>query len=543
MTTLKLRDYQDEAIIAVRDAWARGVQRPAVVLPTGTGKTVAFAALAALEERRTVILVHRDELIRQTVAKARAVAGIEAGTVKAAQNDVDSQVIVASVQTLASAARLERMPQGATVIVDECHHATATTYRRAIDHLTAGDGRAVGFTATMGRGDGQALGDVWQEIVYQRSILEMIRAGHLADVIGYRVEVSDLDLSMVKKSRGDFSEADLGHAIEESAAPEVVARAYVEHCTTDGAVALKPAILFAPTVDTAHLFRDAMLKEGVRAASVWGAMPLEERRETLKRFDRGELDVLCNCMVLTEGFDSPRAEVCIIARPTASTPLFVQMVGRVLRPFPGKRRAVVMDVSGATGVHELATLAKLGGLRAEPKAGKSILEAWDEEEEHAEEVARQYREGKGELFEVDLFGGSRQRWLKTLDGWWFIPGMKRYITIQPNPDGEGWDVASWNEGRGGYWISQAVPDIELAMSLGEADITSEEGMTAERNRSWRKKKATEKQLAFYMNIMRMTPERARERGLDRMKAGELGDLISVALASRRIDKSLKRYLA
>lgn len=538
MTGLKLRDYQDEAIIAVRDAWARGVQRPAVVLPTGTGKTVAFAALAALEKRRTVVLVHRDELIRQTVAKVRAVAGLEAGVVKAAQNETDKRIIVASVQTLASGSRLEAMPRGATVIVDECHHATAVTYRRAIDHLTADDGRAVGFTATMERGDGQALGDVWQEIVYTRSILEMIRAGHLTDVAGYRVEVADLDFSAVKKTRGDFSEADLGHAIEESAAPEVVARAYVEFCAGE----LKPAILFAPTVDTAHLFRDAMRAEGVRAESVWGAMPIEERRDVLRKYDRGEIDVLCNCMVLTEGFDSPRAEICIVARPTASAPLFVQMVGRVLRPFPGKKRATVLDVVGATGVHELVTLAKLGGLRAEPKQGTSVLEAWDEEEEHREERERQYREGRGELFEVDLFGGSRQRWLKTHDGWWFLPGLKRFIAIQPNADGDGWDVASWAMPKGGKWIAQAVPDIELAMSLGEADITFEEEMTASKERSWRKKKATAKQLAYLATLLRKKPDEI-DIQYGSCRAGEVGDVISVVLGSRRIDGPLKRWIA
>lgn len=523
--SLKLRDYQEEAVSATLDAW-REIDRPAVVLPTGTGKTVIFAEIAR-RVGSSVVLVHRDELVRQTVAKLHAVAGITAGVVKAERNEVEADHIVASVQTLRHD-RLGQLPQRDCTIVDECHHATAPTYRRVLDHL---GGKIAGFTATMERGDGTALGDVWQKIVYQRSVLEMIRAGHLADIRGWRVEVPGLDLTGVRMNVGDFSEAGLGRAIEDSIAPEVVAQAYLEHTPS------RPGILFAPTVETAHLFADAFAQVGVRVAAVWGAMPLEERRRVLRDYDRGEIDVLCNCMVLTEGYDSPRAEVCIIARPTTSAPLFVQMVGRVLRPFPGKRHATVLDVVGATSAHELVTLARLGGLRQETRPGQSVLEAWDVEDEHRQERERQYREGKGELFEVDLFGGSRQRWLRTYDGWWFLPGDKRYITIQPSP-ADGWDVASWSQGRGGRWVERDLSDIELAMSIGESDITDDEQLFASKTRGWRKKKATEKQLIFLGSLI--GPAAAEDYRARR--AGDAGDRISVHLASARVDASLKGYL-
>jgi superfamily II DNA or RNA helicase len=515
MTGLALRDYQEDALHAVHAAWDRGVRRPAVVLPTGTGKTVCFAHLVAREPGRSVILVHRDELARQTVDKVQAVTGIEPGTVKADRDETDARVVVASVQTLANPARRERLRDVTLVVVDEAHHAVALSWRAVIDQL---DTRTVGFTATMSRGDGVALRQVWDEIVYQRDIVSMIRLGHLADVEGIRVDVADLDLSGVRMAGGDFSEGDLGRAI----------MAYREHAGD------RPGILFAPTVETAQIFAEALNEAGITTAVVYGAMPLDKRRKILRDYERGLIQVLSNCMVLTEGYDSPRAQVCVIARLTASEPLFIQMVGRVLRPYPGKASALVLDVVGATGKHALVTLARLGGLKGEVVPGTTLLAALDEEEAETGRAEREWREGPVESRTVDLFAGSRQRWLQTRDGWWFMPGDKRYITIQP-ARGDGWDVASWNVPRGGRWLSREIASIELAMALGEADITEDEQLYASRHRAWRKRPASQKQLAFLSSLSRTVPE-----GVTR--AGDVGDLISIALASRRIDPGLRRYL-
>jgi len=532
--TIQLRDYQTEAVNAVADAWADGTDRPAVVLPTGTGKTVIFSELARREREqggRTLVLAHRDELIGQAVAKLAAVdPGAKIGVVKAERNEVDAPIVVASVPSLIRQSRREALGHFSAGIVDEAHHATARTYRTVMDGLSI---PWAGFTATMARGDGSKLGDVWSKIVYEADIISMIRRGFLVDPKGIRIKVPHLDLSGVRRTGGDYNEADLGEALTESFAPEVVADAYIEHA------AGRPALLFAPTVETAQLFHQHMIDKGVRSAVVWGAMPLADRRAALADFDAGKIDVLCNCMVLTEGYDSPRAEVCIIARPTQSKPLYVQMVGRVLRPYPGKTGALVLDVVGVTGRMALCSLTTLVGKEDEAKDGQSLLEAVAEDEEAREAIAEQLYTGPTEAAEVDLFGNSRQTWLRTRAGFWFLQAGERFIALVPLADGSfnvgWWSKSGYAKGadRGG-WIAQNVPDLGYAMAHGESNVTMAEQVITAKERQWRKRKPSEKQNG-YARSLGFTP-------LPEMRSGEVSDLISVGLASERLDAKLTRWL-
>ena len=559
--TIRLRDYQDEAVQATLDAWGEGVRRPAVVLPTGAGKTVVFAGLAhryllgSTGDRPSnspgvLVLAHRDELVSQAVHKISMVApDLTVGVVKADRNELGRDVTVASVQTLRSAARRRDLVTGRPVgigIVDECHHATAATYRTVMDECSD---RWLGVTATMARGDRAKLGDVWDKIVFQRDIPWMIRKRYLADVTGYSVRVDDLDMTGVRLSGGDYREGDLGAALEDSHAPQVAAEKYLEHARVlddrGDVVGLQPAILFAPTVDSAHAFTDAMVKAGVRAATVWGAMPLEERRQTLRDYEAGRLDVLCNCMVLTEGFDSPRATVAIIARPTTSAPLYVQMVGRVLRTYPGKRKALVLDIVGASAMHALATLATLAGSKpVEPKPGQTLLEALDElEQQVAEQVLGPDYDGPPvELEEIDLFHGSRQQWLKTRAGFWFLPAGERFIVIHPAIQGRtGYDVAWYGKKSGGGWVAQGVDDIGYAMAFGEGDLQFGEDTYATKRKGWRKRPASSQQVAFAIKLGAFGVPSDLE-SIPAPRAGELSDLISVALASARVDGPLLKRL-
>jgi superfamily II DNA or RNA helicase len=515
-------------VAAVQEAWAGGVDRPAVVLPTGTGKTVVFSQLAAevVAGGRVLVLAHRDELVRQAADKLRSVMpGLEVGIEQGATRSGRERVVVGSVQTLAGDARRFGAGDFTVGICDEAHHATAPTYRKVM----ADTPKWCGFTATMARGDGTRLGDVWHKIVYQRDIVTMIRAGHLADVRGVQVTVPDLDMSQVTYSRGDYAEGALGRAMTESLAPQVVAQAYTEHA--EG----QPGVLFAPTVASAELFAEVLNEHGVRTGLVHGAMPVADRRQVLADFEAGRLDVLSNCMVLTEGFDSPRAAVAILARPTTSAPLYIQMVGRVLRPFPGKRQALVLDVTGASSRHALATLAVLSGSRpVVPKPGQSFLEALDAAEEAIEAQAQeQGYAGPVVTSEVDLFGGSRQAWSQTRDGYWFIPAGERWISICPLPDGT-YDVAWYGKVKGGGWIARGVPDIGYAMAWGEGDITGGEQLFASRQSGWRKRPATVKARGYAVSLGVLAPEGAR--------GGEVADAINVVLASRRMDVPIRRYL-
>jgi superfamily II DNA or RNA helicase len=532
---IALRPYQAEAIKAVEARWeSHPGQRTAVVLPTGTGKTVMFAHLLARSAHRGrgLVLVHRDELIRQAVSKIRTVAPeLSVGVIKAQENDLDSDVIVASVQTLSRPARLEALcadPRPVDLgVVDECHHATAASYRKILNRFS--EARWVGVTATLARGDGVRLSDVWDHVAYRADVLTMIRSGWLADVRGIAVRVEDLDLESLKHRAGDIDPHDLARALHESQAVTAAVKAYAEHCPGH------PAILFAPTVASAHEFGEAFTASGYRSAVVSGETDADERRAMIRDFEAGRIDVLCNCMVLTEGFDSPRASTVIIARATESAPLYVQMVGRVLRPFPGKRQALVLDLVGASRAHALATLSTLSGARPITlRPGQSFIEAALEDEATSEqrlaELLRQY-ESLMTSEDVDLFHGSRQRWLQTRAGYWFIPAGDRFIALLPSDD-DGYDVASFGKSRGGGWIAQGVPDLTLGMATGEADITPEEMVLSRKAAQWRKRKASQQAVEYAARLKMDVPENPR--------SGEVSDLISIGLASARIDRAMAR---
>lgn len=297
---LKPRDYQLATLAALEKDWDSGLKRLAAVLPTGAGKTVVFAHLASQfvalnPTRRVLVLAHTDELVSQAASKLRQVAPhLKVGIVKAVQNEVTAQVVVASVQSLRSQKRREMIRNVGLVIVDECHHATAKTYRDILAHFRCMDGmtRTAGFTATLTRGDGGKLSDIWEKVSYRKDLSFMIRAGYLIPPLGKRIEIDDLDLSKVKKSAGDYQAGDLEDALDAALAPEIVAKAYVEHAAD------RPGILFAPTVESAYTFAAELVAQGISTEVVHGALAKEERRAILKRLESGETQVISNCMVL-----------------------------------------------------------------------------------------------------------------------------------------------------------------------------------------------------------------------------------------------------
>ena len=313
-TALALRPYQQEAITAVENAVGRGVRRPLIALATGTGKTVIFASLIAKRGGSALVLAHRDELLRQAAAKitlADPTLGLGVGFVQAERDDTNAPVAVASVQTLARQARLNRLPHHFdTVVVDEAHRAGARSYRRILEHLQDSP-LILGVTATPQRADGR-LGEVWDEIVFQRGIAEMIAAGYLADVRGVRVGLEAVDLDAVTQSGGDFDADALGDALEQAAAPAHVLAAYRRHA--EG----RKTVVFVPTVALAHRMAAAFRDAGIPAEAIDGTTPMEKRRATLERFRVGETRVLVNVGVVSEGYDEPSITCVVMATPTRS---------------------------------------------------------------------------------------------------------------------------------------------------------------------------------------------------------------------------------
>lgn len=540
--TLNLRPYQRECVRAVLDAAASGVRRPACVLPTGSGKTVIFSHLSRHWNEygfdgRILILVHRDELVRQTVAKLQVVAPhLKVGIVQAQQDEhIDCDVVVASVQTVRKLHRLDNITESGRiglVIVDECHHASAESYVTVLNALGCfnpdGETIAVGFTATLSRSDMKSLGDIWESVAFQRDILDMIPQ-YLVDVSGKMVTVDGFSLSQVTMRGGDYQIGSLSDALLSADAPDFIADAYVEHAAD------KPGIVFAPSVATAEAFTEALCRRGIEARTVWGAMDKDLRRETLKDAHEGRVQVLVNCMVLTEGFDWPRAEVAVIARPTTSSALYVQMVGRVLRQYPGKEKALVLDIVGATQEHRLATLADLTSNRIQIiQEGESLTEAVVRERKEGNEYLRDYVI----LYQdVDLFHRSDAVWLQTYEGVWFVTTHDDVYFIWPGTEPDRYHVGvKPMKGKGGGWRHKDVP-LEAAMEWAEQEALNSGGpfSVASRKASWRvgRRPPSEGQLKYAQMVgLKSIPENITKR--------ELSDMINVHVVSRMLDRPLRK---
>ena len=547
MTEIKLRDYQRQAIDAVFAAWGEGMRRPAIVLPTGAGKTVVFASLIkqfvslkAAGHSRVMVLAHRDELVDQAIAKIRALMpGANVGKVKAEDNDVYADVMVCSVQTLASARRRDLVTRAqhvgkiGLVITDECHHAAAASYGKIYDAFP--DALQLGVTATMARGDGVGLGKVWEDVVYQRSILWMISKGYLTDVRTQRVDLQALDLGAVKASRGDWQAGDLGKAMMDAQADTAIARAYKQHAGD------RQGIVFTPTVETAEAAAEALNDSGVRANFISGETPRDNRQRIYERFRQGRIQVLVNCMVLTEGFDMPQAEVAVIARPTRSAPLYTQMVGRVLRPYPGKAEALVLDLVGASA-NQLRTLIDLEpGQVEEVRDGESLAEAVIREEEEANvKVPAGSMAFELKMREVSSFASSDHAWIRTPAGVLFIRCGDTLVYLAPTKGSEGlWNVKLARKGGRGWSYEHTrytALGLGEAMAWGEAvaeDYEADAGFNQRRSAKWRTTKPSPAQisLALRYGIPRDTAER--------MRKGQLNEAIDQRIGASVFDRHVR----
>ncbi|MEU5091692.1 DEAD/DEAH box helicase [Streptomyces sp. NPDC021356] len=519
MTAFKPRPYQTEAIDALRAGWAAGTNRLAVVLPTGAGKTVVFSHLAhqmldSLNGRRVLVIAHREELIEQAAAKLLAVDPmLRVGIVKAERDQHhDADVIVASVQTLAVPRRREAIRDIGLVIVDECHHAAARSYMEVLAHFGAWDGVPVaGFTATMTRTDG-GLAEVWQDVVFRLDILDMISDGYLCDVRGKRITVDTLDLDKVRTRGGDLVDGQLGQALEDSGALNAIAKAYVSHAAD------RPGVVFTPTVATAQAAAESLQAAGITAAPVWGDMGRDDRRATLARYEAGDVQVLTNCMVLTEGFDAPHTSCAVIARPTKSPGLYVQMAGRALRPAPGKRDALLLDVMGASTRHKLASMVDLTAREiGQAEEGKSLREV---AEEAVAAEKRRTLTAHIEAEEFNLFGSSAIRWLRTEAGTWFIRlSSAQFLFLVRDPGTRLYRMRRWTEANGAHGpkddVARPLPEA-LAWLEQQAKILAPSAFVARQAR-WRANQPSAKQLGLCRRLGIAVPRGA--------SAGDVADLI------------------
>lgn len=349
----ELRPYQQQARDRIHAEWDAGHTRTLLVLPTGTGKTIVFASVAADQVRagdRVLILAHRGELLEQAADKLQRSTGLVSAVEKAESTCLDSwfRVVVGSVQTLQRTARLERFPQDyfGTIIIDEAHHAITDGYRRILDYFSGA--KVLGVTATPDRGDMRNLGEVFDSLAFEYKLTDAIKEGYLCKIMAQTIPLQ-LDITSVTMSGGDYAVGDLGTALDPYL--EQIAAEMARRCKD------RKTVVFLPLIKTSQKFRDLLNAKGFRAAEVNGQS--EDRREVLADFDAGKYNVLCNSMLLTEGWDCPSVDCVVVLRPTKVRSLYSQMVGRGTRLSPGKTDLLLLDFLWMTDKHELCRPADL----------------------------------------------------------------------------------------------------------------------------------------------------------------------------------------
>ena len=349
----ELRPYQQQARDHIHAEWENGHTRTLLVLPTGTGKTIVFASVAADQVRagdRVLILAHRGELLEQAADKLQRSTGLVSAVEKADATCLNTwfRVVVGSVQTLQRTARLERFPHDyfGTIIIDEAHHAITDGYRRILDYF--GDAKVLGVTATPDRGDMRNLGEVFDSLAFEYKLTDAIKEGYLCRIMAQTIPLK-LDITDVGFTSGDYSLGQLGTALDPYL--EQIAAEMAQRCKG------RKTVVFLPLIKTSQKFRDLLNAKGFRAAEVNGQSA--DRREILADFDTGKYNVLCNSMLLTEGWDCPSVDCVVVLRPTKVRSLYSQMVGRGTRLSPGKTDLLLLDFLWMTDKHELCRPADL----------------------------------------------------------------------------------------------------------------------------------------------------------------------------------------
>ena len=350
---MKLRDYQEEAREAVQNEWRNGIQKTLLVLPTGCGKTIVCSKV--IEDRvrlgeRVLVLAHRGELLEQAADKLEKSTGLKCATEKAEQTSLGSwfRVVVGSVQTLMRDKRLSKFDKRHfdTIIIDEAHHCISEGYQRVLRYFEHSN--VLGVTATPDRGDMRNLGSYFESLAYEYTLPKAIKSGYLSPIKALTLPLK-LDLSGVGQQAGDFKSKDLGTALDPYL--ESIADEMTKHAGD------RKTVVFLPLVKTSQKFTEILNRKGFKAAEVNGES--KDRAEILEAFDKNKYNILCNSMLLTEGWDCPSVDCVVVLRPTKVRSLYSQMVGRVTRLHPGKTELLLLDFLWHTERHELCRPAHL----------------------------------------------------------------------------------------------------------------------------------------------------------------------------------------
>ena len=407
---MELRPYQQQAKDAIFSEWENGIKKTLLVLPTGCGKTIVFAKVA--EEcvkggSRVLILAHRGELLDQAADKIGKSTGLGCATEKAEQTCLGSwfRIVVGSVQSMMREKRLNQFPNDYfnTIIIDEAHHCISDSYQKVLRHFP--DAEVLGVTATPDRGDMQNLGTVFESLAYEYTLPKAIKEGYLSPIKAVTIPLK-IDMSAVGVQAGDFKSGDIATALDPYL--ESIAEEMEKYCSN------KKTVVFLPLVKTSQKFWDILNNHGFKAAEVNGDS--KDRAEILEAFDKDQYNVLCNSMLLTEGWDCPSVDCIVVLRPTKVRSLYCQMVGRGTRlsPETNKDHLLLLDFLWHTERHDLPALA--------PPLIENVLR-----QGHKMLIAGPSKAGKSfALIELCIAIAEGRKWF----GWNCSPGRVLYVNLE-----------------------------------------------------------------------------------------------------------------
>lgn len=553
-----LRDYQQAGVEAVLAAWERGVRSALVAAATGSGKTTIIAELLRRAvnpaANRALVVGHTEEIIgqlRDRIANQfegaldhhftdRYAPGI--GIVMAENDAADARIVVATRQSLhpKRLARLLRHGAFDYLIVDESHHVADNTYADIMRGLRQKnpDVRIAGFTATPKRADEFALGAFFEEIVYEWLIPDGIMSGYLVPCTRVKV-TTEVDLSSVKSSHGDYTPTKMVSVLDTANWDVLAYRAYQQHVAASGRLCLA----FFPSVEMSQQFAERLRAEGVAAAHLDGMTPKDQRRAILGDYKAGKLRVVSNFGVLTEGFDAPETSAILMARPTRSQTLYTQIVGRGLRPFPGKSDCLLVDLA-VTDVRALEVGTLLGkmtlckacgvehyaGLKACPHCG--FVRPWKERLRDGAPVTDDEGVGVGDKLLANyeaLFEKSFAAWFNAGDGFFsctlsFEDGA--FIIVPPLEDNYYRLALVPKERKRSIEYLSRNEDLASLMLDADARVRQRGAQSADKNAAWREHPATLAQIDLLRKFDVNVPE-----GLSK---GGASQLLTHHIAVRRL---------
>ena len=539
---LQPRPYQTEALNAVLKSYKDGVKRQLISLPTGCGKTIIFGLVAEAMKERTLVLAHREELLRQAEQKIKLVyPEADTGILQADQRSgLDAEICIASVQTAIhhTAELAERDYK--LLICDEAHHAVSNSYMKVFNDLgfTAdADKLLLGVTATAFRGDNLGLKSAFDNIVFERSIAAMITGGYLCPPRGLQV-ATNVDIANVKVQHGDFNAGELEDAINTDARNNLIVKSYINHGEN------RHGVVFAVSVKHAKYLAKCFRDKGITCEAVYGDMPKDERQDVLQRYENHGLQLLTNVGVLTEGWDVPDTDIVLMARPTKSKTLYIQCIGRGLRLAPGKQDCLIIDFTDNTKRHDICGFGTLFGKDLMPNEPKEPKEKNDDEEEQADErVEKKKGASWGFNFtthEIEFFAKSPYTWCKVPDTYGlsyklsFMDGSslhcfsgldrKTFRAVFISKSGERKDLSSEN--------------LPLGYAMGVCEDYARKlkiASSSQKDAAWRATPATDKQIAALKRLkIAFNPD---------ISKGEATDLLNAKMSAPATDKQIWLILA